>query len=391
MRALFIFFISLFITTQSFGQSDQILTKEKPFSVEHQYSSDLATMKKIISGYKPYQAFFSYVKTDFEAYKLIYKSEVNRKPVTLSGSILIPKKYVDNKKPLLVFCHGTTFNQNVASNWNSPMHIEALSAMNNYITFLPDYLGYGLSKEEVPTYMDKKNTVKHIKDFIKYGMKALKELNIAHSNSINILGFSQGGHAAISLAEDQNKKKSKDFSLKKVVSIGGPTDLNENLEYILKQELFKNSGYVTYILGSYNHYYWRKKTSKFFKQPYDNLVEGFQERKITLKMLNDSTTSNIKELMKESFIKKYISKSSYKIRKEFTKNSIQPFKTSIPILIIHGKMDQDVPFSITKSFYKKLKKINKDEMIKFTPLENLDHNQSGLIGMKVALDYFNNM
>lgn len=390
MRTFSLLFVSFFLAVTSFGQSSKKENSQK-FSIEFQYGSDLTTIKRIISGYKPYQPFSKYVKTAFEAYRLTYTSDLNGEEVTLSGSILIPKKYSNKNKPLLVFCHGTNFSQNVASNRKSPMHIESLPAMNNYITFLPDYLGYGISSKRMPTYMDKKITVRHINDFIRYGIKALNKLKVEHSDSVNIIGFSQGGHAALAIGESYAKKIPEEFTLKNVVSIGGPTYLAKTLDHILTLDTFTHSGYLTYVFGSYNYYHWNKKATTFFNQPYDRLIRDFQNRNLSLKALSDSTPDNIKNLVSKNFIKTFSVKKTQKFRRNFIENSIKPYKSSVPIYIIHGKKDEDIPFFITEEFYHDIKKLNKPGYIKFIPIDNVNHNTSGLMGMGMALDYFNNL
>ncbi|RDY60106.1 alpha/beta fold hydrolase [Flagellimonas nanhaiensis] len=376
--------ISLF---HSFGQSKEAKYISKKFALEHQYEGDFTTVKNTIAGYEPYRPYLKYVLVGFDAYKLAYWTDIGGEEKWLSGSILVPKEYNETNKNVLMFCHGTIFNQDVPSNWNSPIHIEALPAMGNRITFLPDYLGYGTSSEDVPAYMQKKITVQQLQEFVEYGFMALEKLEVPFSKQMDVVGFSQGGHAALALAESQSESKNSIYDLKNVVSIGGPIDINENLDYILKKQTFASAAYLTYIFGSYGHYYWENNVSGIFNEPYDQLTKDFANGNSTLKMLKDSTTVDIRALMNPKFLEDFLGNKNHWMRKDFASNSITPFETDIPVLLIHGIKDEDVPFATTKKFFNELKKQNEVEKVTFYPLDNLNHIESGFLGIQLALDF----
>ena len=62
--------------------------------LEYQYKSGHFKMKTLTWLYGPYRPYSKYVTSAFKAYKLTYQSEVEGIPVTLSGSILIPRDYM---------------------------------------------------------------------------------------------------------------------------------------------------------------------------------------------------------------------------------------------------------------------------------------------------------
>ncbi|MEX0361000.1 MAG: alpha/beta hydrolase family protein [Allomuricauda sp.] len=379
-------FILIFLLFPELGQAQKPLVSNKNFTLEFQYTGELSVIKSTIESYEPYRPYLKYVLTGFDAYRLVHKSKLNGKNIRLSGSILIPKGYDQKNQNVLVFCHGTQFDQNVASQWDSPIHIEALPAMNDRITFLPDYLGYGISSDKVPVYMNKHWTVQHLQEFITHGLKAMKKMKVPVSKKVDVVGFSQGGYAALALAEYEASGNVLKFDLEHVVSIGGPTDINQNLGHILKQQEFPSSAYLTYLFGSYDHYFWRKGLSQVFSSPYDQLVADFKERKVSLSKLKQSTPTLIPELIDSTFLKDFVNNKNHWMRSTFLDNSITPFNWYGSILVIHGTSDEDVPIAIAQDFFDQLKAINVNGEVQFYPLDGLDHITSGLLGITLALD-----
>ena len=375
------FFTATFINSESFAQT----------RTEYAFTGELSSISNIISQ-PPYDSFSEYVTSSFDAYRLFHPSIINGKKIELSGLILVPKDSNTIKDGVFVFSHGTTFSQNVPSNWSHPIHIEALPAMNNYITFLPDYLGYGSSSDELPAYMNKAVTTDNIHDFIVEGFHALESLEVPNSNKVYLVGFSQGGHAALSLSEENSVGENKLYKIAATISIGGPVDINSNFKHILNQEVFPHSTYIPYLLTSYSHYYnWNSPLSEYFNNPYDSITTEFGKRNLSLQVLNELTTDSIDVLIQESFRKSFLLEPSgyTQIKKDFKENSLNPFKTKAPIYLIHGSRDEDIPLNDVEHFYKKMLLINDNDMIKLSVLEGLNHNASGLLGMSMALDYLN--
>lgn len=358
---------------------------------EYAFAGELSSIRNIISQ-PPYDSFSEYVTSSFDAYRLFHPGIINDKKIELSGLILIPKNRDTIKDGVFVFSHGTTFSQNVPSNWSHPIHIEALPAMNNYITFLPDYLGYGSSSDELPAYMNKAVTISNINNFIVEGLRALESLEVPHSNNIYLVGFSQGGHAVLGLSEKNSEDENEHYTIAATISIGGPVDINSNFKHILNQEVFPHSTYIPYLLSSYRHYYnWNSSLSEYFNSPYDSITTEFGKRNLSLQVLNELTTDSIDILIQENFRKSFLyeSNSYMQMKKDFKENSLNSFQTKAPIYLIHGRLDEDVPLNDVENFYKKMMLINESGLLKLSVLDGLNHNASGLLGMSITLDYLN--
>ena len=224
-------------------------------------------LRLLTSLYKPYRQYKPYVKESVTAFKIEYPSMVEGKKITLSGIVLIPHN-IKEPLPILIYCHGTLFSKNDApSNWESAVQIQAIPAMDGYITFIPDYLGYGSSHNQVPAYFDQQLTAQTIYDILPVGLSYLDNCEIKYKKDLYILGYSQGGHAAVSLLQKIESEKGLTFKLKPkaTVAIAAPYMLEKNVRHILLKDSFPTSAYVSYTFMSLNQRQWHREMDEFFR------------------------------------------------------------------------------------------------------------------------------
>ncbi len=385
-----LFAVLLFFSTAPVNSilSQELSKNGENFRITFQYEMEKETLIQIFDNSDIYRPFLEYLSSGVRAYRISITSKLREKPIVLSGSIIIPTD-IEDVPELVLFAHGTTFHQNVPSTWEDPLKIETLPALNGFILFLPDYYGYGESDGQVPVYFMKDESVSHLKDFIQQSITALNVNGISFKNALHLIGFSQGGHTVLSFAEVLENNGFNGLEIKSVSSIGGPIDIERNLEFILqKQGPFASSGYLTYLLGVYNHYYWKQKPNVFFQNPIDSYVSDFAEGNIGLQELNELTPNDVSLLITSEYLS-YFDRKEYK--GTYNINSVHEFQVQFPLNFIHSRSDQDVPFYITEDFFQSLKEINNDsELIRLEVIEG-DHNQSGITGYIRAIELIHHL
>ncbi len=114
--------------------------------------------------------------------------------IPLSGAVYYPKK--GKIKGIIVSCHYT-----VCADYEVPSQsclMDAWWATKGYAVLMPDYMGYGSSKQYIHPYMQGELTAKHIIDMILAvrSFFAERELVITSSDII-LAGYSQGAHAVL--------------------------------------------------------------------------------------------------------------------------------------------------------------------------------------------------
>lgn len=114
--------------------------------------------------------------------------------LTLSGKMTIPAD--KTPKGMLLVPHGTyTGNQEVPS--NKPMYEEKLFG-EDYVLVMPDYLGYGITRDSIHPYLCGELTAQHCVDMLLAVKDILDSMHVTmESDSITIVGYSQGGAVAL--------------------------------------------------------------------------------------------------------------------------------------------------------------------------------------------------
>eukprot|EP01083_Nonionella_stella_P236529 830650_1 len=108
----------------------------------------------------------------------------------VSGCIAIPNIKHQNELNLLVYNHGTATKQAfIPSEPNDPYgHAYALffSGLHKYITIMPDYLGYGISKHLPHPYCIAGTLGYNSMDALLSGIELLQKINISNVNTKDI-------------------------------------------------------------------------------------------------------------------------------------------------------------------------------------------------------------
>ena len=282
-----------------------------------------------------------------------------RHKIKVSGLVLIPSG--SYSFPLLAYFHPTLLQKNQAPSLIPPSFLSldpfkddrammVLLALQGYIVFAPDYIGYGSSEDRIHPYLYKPSVVQTTKSMLKALVSVLHKQNVPFKRDLFITGYSQGGHGAVAFAEAMQNDPM-DFNVKAVFAGGGPYDLLYTARKHLDQLILSEDILVlsSYLLQSYSYIYeWdlneivRKPSyvemiSSMFK--YDNLfsvVQGLPKR-------TDS-------LFRSQFIRDIKAQNNnYNLfQSPLVENSVYDWTPEIPILLYHGREDNIVPYNNMK-------------------------------------------
>ena len=143
------------------------------------------------------------------------------KPIRLSGKISYP---VDQPaKGLILITHYT-----IGANSEAPSActtIEAKVFRDDYVLVMPDYIGYGVTRDSFPPYLDGELTAINCVDMLSASRHVLDSLNIKTNDSIYIVGFSQGGATSLWTLKLLEEKYAKRFPVKACFAGSGPYDV----------------------------------------------------------------------------------------------------------------------------------------------------------------------
>lgn len=143
-------------------------------------------------------------------------------PITLSGMISWPQK--KQPKGIILLPHFTIFANSEAPSQNGTG--EEKNFQKDFVLIMPDYIGYGATKERVHPYLDGELTARNCIDMTLHAMPILDSLQLRiPKDSIYIVGFSQGGAAAVWILKTIEERYADRIHVKKCFAGSGPHDV----------------------------------------------------------------------------------------------------------------------------------------------------------------------
>ncbi len=404
-KSILVLFISAFIISCSSDKPDDIIKeKENTFLVDYkkvtEYKKEdiISFVKQANTLYGNVITFSDKLKYGVDVYSITYNTTFQENKIVASGLVIIPKS--DGVFPIFSFQNGTnTLHRNAptANPYSYIIQMFNLVGSSGFISVIPDYLGFGASKNMFHPYLDKKSTVSSIVDML----KAVKELTdgteekitVKSSNDLYLSGYSQGGWSTMCLQKELELHHSKDFSIKASSCGAGPYNLETMIKYVLKQNTYRNPYFLAYVfnkmyqMGEANE----ELLKKIIQEPYasrlkENLFDGAR----TGVEINNELTTNISKLFTKNFIDNYETSADFKIIREWLrKNSVDFWKTNIPTRLYYGTADKLVPATTSQEAYNKMVDLGTDKSnLQLVPISNETHSSSFLPIELYTLQWF---
>ena len=326
--------------------------------------------KKLQSNFLNKKALF-----DIRTYKIDYNTTDdlgNR--VKASGIITIPTS--THYLSIVLDCHGTIFSNKYApSNIAKTKPLSNLvailySAVGEFITLQPDYIGFGDSNSTYKPFLLKKSSEREVADFLDAAINFIKKHKLALLNDqIYLSGYSQGAYVALSALKELEKRE---YVIKITAAMSGPYILEPYGKALSKSKTIKAPSYAAAFVYSYAKVY-KKSLNKIFNSKYIDQIPTLLDGNYTRVQIDNALPKETKELFKADFLKKY-DYSWFRLKllenSAFDLNYI-PFSK---IDLIHCKGDSVVPYKIA-SITKSILSFLGDQASIITPKnsEKLDH------------------
>lgn len=163
-------------------------------------------------------------------------TDLHGKPITLSGKIVYPKKR--SIKNILIVSHYT-----IGSNAECPSEsfsFESIYAALGYAVVIPDYIGYGVTRDLVHPYLQSKTTASNVIDMAIVARNYLNSTgHKAEDESVILVGYSQGGATTMHvqrLMETDSRYVGK-FKIKKNYAGSGPYNIAKTYDFSIKLDV----------------------------------------------------------------------------------------------------------------------------------------------------------
>ena len=158
--------------------------------------------------------------------------DIEGNPITLSGKVMLPKNGIP-KRMILVSHYTVCSNAEAPSNCFS---LEGVLVNSGYGLIIPDYIGYGVTAQEVHPYLVMDVTAHNVVDMYLAVRPWLEAVGrSADDPSLDLMGYSQGGATTMAVqylieTDFSNADSMDHIMLHRVFAGGGPYDVKATYE-----------------------------------------------------------------------------------------------------------------------------------------------------------------
>lgn len=295
------------------------------------------------------------IQNAVKRYKITYTTTgIDGKPDTASGLLLVPDR-TGAQLPLLAYQHGTVVSkQDVPSNLQGGYEVAEVFAGVGYVTAAPDFLGLGDSRGFHP-YVHAASEAWVAVDMLLAVKEFCAQQNITLNDQLFLSGYSQGGHASMALHRALESGMGSGFTVTAAAHMSGPYSISGEMKKLMTgDEEYGSVAYLPFTALSYKEVYGIfGNTGDFFLQPYATPIQQFYEGRITLSMLDELLTKQLKELtgksvpkrmLQDSIVDILLGRPDHPISQALADNDVYRWKPLAPTRLFYCKADDQVPY-----------------------------------------------
>jgi pimeloyl-ACP methyl ester carboxylesterase len=309
--------------------------------------------------------------------RITYNTTYKGQTIKASGVVCIPQG-MKKAAPLLSMQHGTIFHNSEAPSNASWSHREfEMLASSGYIVFVPDYIGYGESRQVFHPYYDYEHSAASVVDMLRAGLELLGRESIKHNGKVALTGYSEGGYVTLAAHKKLESEPVKGLKVIGSAAGAGGYDLPGVLKSALvEKKEYPAPAYLTFVLMSYNTTYdWKRPLTDFFGKKYASALPGLMDKQHYGSAVNKSLTPDIGELFNNEFFKSLKGQGEAEVKAMLAKNSVHDWKPEAPVQLYHGTADEIVPYSNSVITYENFKK-NGAKDVTLIPIEGGTHGST---------------
>jgi pimeloyl-ACP methyl ester carboxylesterase len=294
-------------------------------------------------------------KYTISVYKIVYKTKfINDSEVLASGCVIIPK---DEHVPSMISMeHGDLLTaESLAPSYYVPGPTDATTAYNEgsaeasngYITVLPDYLGYGASKNLFHPPFHRSSLATSCADMIRAAKEFVEDIHQSWDGKLYLQGYSEGGLANLSLQkyiQDNNLP----FNVRAASTGAAPSEITKIAQYIFNYPSDTSSvkNYLAVILF-YNSFYpqLHRPISSYLIEPYASDIQN--------NGLGGATINNVSlnTILNPVFVNGINTATDTGFLSALADNDVFDWKPVAPLRLYHGTYDVTIPFFNSQDAY----------------------------------------
>lgn len=262
----------------------------------------------------------------------------------VSGRVYLPKRrYLSG---IVVANHYT-----ICSDAEAPSRtvaMESVLTMKGYAVIMPDYVGYGLSRDVVHPYLHWRSAAQTAVDLLNCMPDLLAYYGYSYPTDVVIDGYSQGGAVALGVArllEEMEYQGGIDWTIRKLYAGAGPYDPVATYDYCVSRDTMGIPAAIPLIVMGLNDAYdMGLKIEDVFMEPLlSNYDEWVASKTMTVSRINELMGSVVmSELMTPEALDPThsIAETLYEM---LLRNSNVGYDLQSPAYFLHSVDDEVVP------------------------------------------------
>ncbi len=279
---------------------------------------------------------------DVRAIKIEYQTvDVNGAPIVASGGLLMPVSF--SPFPVMSFQHGTILDQSEAPSafLSDFVGVAAIFSSLGYIMPMPDYLGYGSSKQIAHPYQHKKSLATATRDMLRASYEFFAtQPNKPHNQNLFLTGYSQGGYATMATLKLLQEEHPNEFRVKAATVGAGAYNKTAFARYLVSST--DNQPFINYflwVLDVYNKIYPQlgRPYSHYFNEPYAAIISQNG-------VFAPGIETNPSLLFTQSFRNGLKNGTDTEMLAVLSQNDCFDWKPNTPLRLYHGTADNFVQY-----------------------------------------------
>jgi pimeloyl-ACP methyl ester carboxylesterase len=354
------------VTNQFLSSSELILSQTK---------SNLSGLVQLAeTAYPGVSNLLPYLEYDIDVYTITYKTTYLGEEITASGLVTFPK--TTEPIPMMSFQHGTMVSHAEAptEDVNTYGFLSTLASAG-YIFLIPDFIGFGASKDKLHPYYIEELTASSVIDMMHAAKELAVEKGYNFDERVFLSGYSEGGYATMATHKSLEQNPIAGFELIVSAPSSGGYNLKSMQEYFFSLETYHNPFYLGYVAMSFQSQGVENVSSLIFQEPYASKMPQLFDGSLTGGQINAQLTDVVADLVQADFLINVDTNSAYaEILTNFEKNSVDNWTPTKRMMLYHGDADITVPYHTSQeTFDKMLAGGTSSSVLTFTPLVGKTH------------------
>mgnify|MGYP003307559565 FL=1 len=293
------------------------------------------------SVYKTMMKLYRYTHKHYVTFPVAYwSSDAHGDSLLVSGRVYLPKNR--DLKGIVIANHYTiTADAEAPSNMLS---MESVLAMKGYAVILPDYVGYGLSRDHIHPYLHWRNAAQTAVDLLNCMPQLLDYYGYTYPIDVIVTGYSQGGAVALGVIRMIEELDS-NWIVRKLYAGAGPYDPAGTYLYSMERnEMGIPAAIPLIVMGLSDAYDIGFELKDFFLEPLlSNYEDWILSKEYTVSEINRLMGSTImSELMTEDALT-LDSPQADMLYNVLLRNSNLGYDLQSPAYFLHSLDDEVVP------------------------------------------------